>query len=266
MESIDTKPTHIMGISLLHKCNFNCDHCGYIYIGDAEDHIIKPGYKLTWEQVKTAINDCISIDGSYWNINYTGGEPTLWEDGDKSFIDILIETAKGGQSPSYNTNGSYFDDYEKTREFFFRYLDSIDAPLATFISMDKFHKNYDEKKGRAKSLDNLVKVMEEIPAEKKGLFKNHVVIIITKDPNSSLPAEMKEYYGAFGITFGDFPVMPIGRAKELTGDFPDAPEFKAPPRKESEGPTVVVLVGDDYYSGNTKIGKLGHLVDLYSRA
>jgi len=266
MENMGQRPTHVMGLSLLHKCNFNCDHCGYIYIGDAEDHIIKPGYKLTWDQVKTATVDCNDVDGSYWNMNYTGGEPTLWEDGDKSFIDILIETANGGQSPSYNTNGSYFNDYEKTREFFFKYLENTDVPLGTFISMDKFHKNYDEEKGRAKSLDNLIKVMEEIPADKKDLFRNHVIIIVTKDPDSSLPDEMKEHYGASGITFGDFPVMPIGKAKELTEPFPDSPEFKIPPRKESDGPGVVTLVGDDYYTGSTKKGKLGHLADLYPAA
>lgn len=265
MEDAQSRPTHVMGVSLLYKCNFNCEHCGYIYIGDAEDHIIKPGYKLTWHQVRTAINDCISVDGSYWNMNYTGGEPTLWEGNGKSLVDILIETAKGGQSPSYNTNGSYFDDYEKTREFFFKYLEYTDVPLGTFISMDKFHKNYDEEKGRAESLDNLVKLMDEIPADKKDLLKYHVVIIVTKDPNSSLPDEMKKYYGDFGITFGDFPMMPIGKAKDFTDEFPDAPEFKFPPRKKSEGPGVVTLVGDDYYSGNKKVGKLGHLEDLYKK-
>ncbi|MFC1839766.1 radical SAM protein [Thermodesulfobacteriota bacterium] len=265
MEHEDRKPTHIMGISLLYKCNFNCEHCGYIYIGDAEDHIIKPGYKLTWGQVTTTIKDCANVEGSYWNMNYTGGEPTLWEDNGKTFVDILIETAKGGQSPSYNTNGSYFDDYEKTREFFFKYLENTDVPLGTFISMDKFHKNYDEENGRAKSLDTLVKLMDEIPGDKKDLLKHHVVIIVTKDPNSSLPDEMKKYYGDFGITFGDFPIMPIGKAKDYNGEFPDAPEFKLPPRKESEGPGVVVLVGEDYYSGNKKIGKLGHLKDLYPK-
>jgi len=263
MEQEDRKPTNIMGISLLHKCNFNCDHCGYIYIGDAEDHIIKPGYKLTWKQVATAIKDCGRVDGAYWNMNYTGGEPTLWEENGKTFVDLLIETAKGGQSPSYNTNGSYFYDYEKTREFFFKYLENTDVPLGTFISMDKFHKNYDQEKGRAQSLDNLVRLMEEIPEDKKSLLKHHVVIIVTKDPDSSLPDEMKKYYGDFGITFGDFPIMPIGKAKEYKGEFPDAPEFKMPSGKESGGPGVVVLVGEDYYSGNKKVGKLGQLLDLY---
>ena len=257
------KPTNIMGISLLHKCNFNCDHCGYIYVGDAEDHIIKPGYKLTWDQVKTAISDCCSINGSYWNMNYTGGEPTLWNDEDKSFVDILIETALAGQSPSYNTNGSYFNDYSKCHEFFFTYMESTDEPLGTFISMDNFHNNYDKEKGRAKSLDNLVRVMNEIPENKKSRFRNHVVIIITKDPDSSLPEEMKSHYGASGITFGDFPLMPIGKAKHLTDQLPVVTEYFPPRKNASGGPQVLVLVGNDYYVGNLKTGKLGYLTDLY---
>ena len=263
----DRKPTNIMGISLLHKCNFNCKHCGYIYIGDAEDHIIKPGYTLTWAQVKTAIKDCCGINGSYWNMNYTGGEPTLWKDKGHSFVDILIETARAGQYPSYNTNGSYFDDYSKCHEFFFKYMESTDEPLGTFISMDNFHNNYDKEKGRAKSLDNLAGVMSEIPEDKKSQFRNHVVIITTKDPDSSLPAEMKAHYGKSGITFGDFPLMPIGKAKELTDQIPEVNEYFPHMKKDdSKGPHVLVLVGDDYYQGNTKTGKLGHMADLYASA
>ena len=95
MEKIE-QPENIMGISLLHKCNFNCDHCGYIYVGDADDHIIKPGYKLTWAQVMTAISDCLSFKGLLWNINFTGGEPTLWEENGHRFLDMLLEVDKAG--------------------------------------------------------------------------------------------------------------------------------------------------------------------------
>jgi MoaA/NifB/PqqE/SkfB family radical SAM enzyme len=151
-------PTHIMGVSLLYKCNFNCAHCGYIYVGDAEDHIIRPGYRLTWDQVLSAIRDCASLEGSYWNMNYTGGEPTLWREDGKDLVDVLVASAKGGALPTYNTNGSYFDDYEKCFDFFHRYVDRSDTPLKTFISMDKFHKNYDQETGRAKSLDNVTRV------------------------------------------------------------------------------------------------------------
>jgi MoaA/NifB/PqqE/SkfB family radical SAM enzyme len=263
MEYIGRKPTNIMGVSLLHKCNLNCAHCGYIYVGEAEDHIIKPGYRLSWNQVRIALDDCRSIPESYWNMNYTGGEPTLWEEGDKTFVDILMETAKAGQFPSYNTNGSYFNDFIKTRDFFFRYMDATQEPLMTFISMDKFHKNYDEVKGRAKSLDNIIKVMDEIPENRKAQFRTHVIIIITKDPESTLPAEMKTHYEASGITFGDFPLMRIGKAKNLADQIPEMIDYFPPNQNESGGPRVLVLVGDDYYLASERKGRLGHLSDLY---
>ena len=259
-------PTHIMGVSLLHKCNFSCAHCGYIYIGDAEDHIIRPGYRLTWDQVLSAINDCASLDGSYWNMNYTGGEPTLWKEDGKDLVDVLVATAKGGALPTYNTNGSYFDDYDKCYEFFHRYMDSSDTPLKTFISMDKFHKNYDQETGRAKSLDNVIRVLETFPDEKRALLSTHVVIIVTKDPNSSLPEGMKKHYGSKGITFGDFPMLNIGKAKDLKDQLPEFSGFPPMPHKEGSGPQGLVLVGEDYYIGNNKIGKLGHMLDLYPDA
>jgi pyruvate-formate lyase-activating enzyme len=259
-------PTHVMGVSLLHKCNFSCEHCGYIYVGDAEDHIIRPGYRLTWDQVMTAIRDCASLQNSYWNMNYTGGEPTLWEEDGKDLVDILIATARGGELPTYNTNGSYFDDYARCYRFFHRYLDNTDIPLKTFISMDKFHKNFDQETGRARSLDNIAKVLETFPEDLRNLLSTHIVIIVTKDPNSSLPDEMKKHYSSMGITFGDFPMLNIGRAKKLSDQLPEFPGFPPMPQKEGSGPPGLVLVGDDYYFGNKKIGKLGHMLDLYPHA
>jgi len=255
-------PTHIMGVSLLHKCNFNCEHCGYIYVGDAEDHIIRPGYRLTWDQVVKAIRDCASLEGSCWNVNYTGGEPTLWTEDGKDLVDILVASAKGGTLPTYNTNGSYFDNYNRCYEFFRRYLDNADTPLKTFVSMDKFHKNYDEGTGRAESLDNILRVLETVSDGEKVLLPVHVVIIVTKDPNSSLPDEMKKHYSSRGITFGDFPMLNIGKAKNLKDQLPEFQGFPFMPQK-GRGPMGLVLVGDDYYSGNKRIGKLGHMLDLY---
>jgi MoaA/NifB/PqqE/SkfB family radical SAM enzyme len=256
-------PTHIMGISLLYKCNFNCEHCGYIYIADEEDHIIRPGYRLTWDQVMTAIQDCASLEHSYWNVNYTGGEPTLWKEDGKDFADILIATAKGGALPTFNTNGSYFEDYDKCYEFFHKYLDSTDVPLKTFISMDKFHKNYDQDKGRAKSLDTIARVLETFPEEQRKLLSVHVVIIVTKDPNSSLPEEMKAHYGSMGVTFADFPMLDVGKAKKLKDQQPEFSGFNFPLPQVGRGPAVLVLVGDDYYVSSKKVGKLSHMLDLY---
>jgi hypothetical protein len=37
-------------------------------------------------------------------------------------------------------------------------------------------------------------------------------------------------------------------------------------KNDSGGPHVLVLVGDDYYVGNSKTGKLGRMADLYPSA
>jgi MoaA/NifB/PqqE/SkfB family radical SAM enzyme len=272
MEEIK-RPNMLMGVALLHKCNFNCEHCGYIYIGDAEDHQIRPGYKLTWDQFQTAIADCRSMEDDYWNMNFTGGETTLWEDDGKEFVDVLIETAKRGIYPSYNTNGSYFDDYGKCYDFFHKYVENTDVPLGTFISIDKFHKNYDEEKGRSKSLDNVVRVLDELPEDKRKGLRTNVVTIVTKDPNSGLPEEMISHYSALGIGLGrGFPMMAIGKAKDLVDQLPPPPDFTKMRRmRENEADERprrrgVSLVGDDYYQGPNIVGKLGHLRDLYPDA
>ena len=129
--------------------------------------------------------------------------------------------------------------------------------------MDKFHKNYDHETGRAKSLDNIARAIESFPDDKRKLLSVHVVIIVTTDPTSSLPQHMKEHYGARGITFGDFPMLNIGKAKKMQDQLPEFSGYDFPPPKEGEGPAVLVLVGDDYYSGSNKIGKLGHMRELY---
>ena len=191
---------------------------------------------MTWDQVQMAISDCISLKGSTWNMNFTGGETTLWKDGDKEFVDILISVAGAGLFPSHNTNGSYFDDLEQCRDFFHKYTDNTTVPLMTQISMDKFHKNYDEQKGRAKSLDNVVKVLDEMSADKRAVLRTHVVIIVTNETDSSLPEEMKNHYKALGITFGDFPMMAIGKAKDLLDKLPDPPDLSHMRTSDEKGP------------------------------
>jgi len=252
-----------MGVSLLHKCNFNCDHCGYIYIGDNEDHIIRPGYRLTWDQVIQAIEDCTSLENSYWNMNFTGGEPTLWEEDGKDLVDILVATANAGILPTYNTNGSYFYDYAKTFDFFQRYLDNCATHLKTFVSMDRFHNNFETETSRAKILDNLIRAYESFPEDQRALLSTHVVVIVTTDHGSSLPEEMKEYYGDRGITFGDFPMLDVGKAKKLKNQQPEFSGYPEMPVKEGSGPPVIVLVGDDYYVKYKKTGKLCRMQDLY---
>jgi organic radical activating enzyme len=263
-------PTKVLGVTLLHKCNFHCAHCGYLYVDDAVDHAIKPGYRMTWDQIQRLIDECKSIKGERFGFVLNGGEPTLWEEGDLKFIDVLLAVAEGGIIPSYNTNGSYFVDYDRCYAFFHRYSEEAKIPLKTFVSMDKFHDNYDREKERAASLDNIVKVLAEMHEEKRNLHRIHVVTIISTDPDSYLPVGMKEYYGARGVTFGDFPMQPIGRAKDLMYEMPDSAEFfknlPPPPKEETGGYPIGSLIGEDYTRHGKKVARLGNLKKLIAMA
>ena len=269
METQETRP-HFMQIALLHKCNFSCEHCGYIYLGDIDEHPIGPGYKLTFEQVQECIADCLSVkDDRGWTILITGGEPTLWEDGDKDYVDLLLECAKAGIPPSFNTNGSYWDDWDQCKAFFDRYFDNTDVRVGTLMSVDNFHRNYDKKTGRCQALDNAIRYKKSMPPERQNDFWLNAVAIVTKDPDSHLPKEMLDYYREMGAPIGEFPLLPIGKAKKINSDLlPDPPDLNrlSPPASEGD-PGGVVLIGTDYYTANRetgeKIGNLGHLKDLF---
>ena len=254
--------TNTVGLTLLHKCNFHCPHCAYLWVGDTEDHVIKPGYRLTWEQIQTFISDCRGIEGKTFSVVINGGEPTLWEEGNRKFIDVALAIAEGGIHPTYNTNGSYFADYEQCYDFFHKYAEEGKLPLMTFISIDKFHDNYDRERGRAESLDNIKKVLDEMPEEKRAMHRIHVITIVSKDQNSFLPEEMKENYGTAGFTFGDFPLQFAGRAKELADEIPDSSDlFKDGPPPDDVG----TLVGEYYRRGDKDIARLGHLKECLYR-
>jgi len=80
---------------------------------------------------------------------------------------------------------------------------------------------------------------------------------------------MKEYYGSRGVSFGEFPMQPIGRAKDLMDEIPDSEEFfknMPPPPKNTGGYPIGTLIGEDYTRHGEKVAKLGNLKELLVRA
>ena len=136
----------------------------------------------------------------------------------------------------------------------------------TAISMDKFHSNYDREKGRAVILDNILKVLYEMSPEKKAMHNVHVISVVSKDPASYLPAEMKEHYGRKGVTFSEFPLQPIGRAKNLMDEMPDTEEFfkNIPPEEGPWEMLLATLIGENYIKRGKKLGTLGRLKEIIS--
>jgi MoaA/NifB/PqqE/SkfB family radical SAM enzyme len=101
----------LMMIFLLEECNFSCDHCV------REDEPMHPGYKLSFEQLKMCLSDCHSLQSIEW-VHFSGGEPTLWTDGKRDMVDLLIEISRAGFEPGFITNGSNFMITANVTSFF----------------------------------------------------------------------------------------------------------------------------------------------------
>jgi len=273
----------LMMVFLLEECNFSCNHCV------VEDEPMPIGYKLSFEQLKMCLSDCQSLETVEW-VHFSGGEPTLWREGNLDLVDLLIEISKAGFEPGFTTNGSYFNDYTKCNELFQRYFNNSNKSLRLSISIDTFHQNFNVPKGRAKSLDNVVQYKLTLPSEKKELLNVNIITTISKDHKSLLPKKMINYYQSLGLTFYFLPLKAVGKAKSLSHLCPNLESekqeelgafylFHQKGNKEEDETSNIVLIGNDYYWPQPrrknksigydfkKIGSLGHLplkiTDIY---
>lgn len=256
-------------VFLLEECNFLCAHCS------REDGLMYPDYKLSFEQLRLCLSDCQNLQ-SLQRIHFTGGEPTLWTEGNLDFVDILVEVSKADFEPSFITNGSHFTDYDKCHDFFCRYFNLSGKPLHVFISIDTFHRNFDVEKSRSQSLDNVIKCLAL--SEKGELLNITVIVVVSKDVNSLLPDEMIEHYESLGIEFGFTPLLPRGKAKSFSHLCPNLQSGKSEDlgayhrfyQKENwEKQNVtsrMALFDNDYYFGKRQVARLGNLPETIIQA
>jgi MoaA/NifB/PqqE/SkfB family radical SAM enzyme len=264
----------LMMIFLLEECNFECAHCG------REDEPMDPGYKLFFGQLQGCLSDCRNLESIRW-VHFSGGEPTLWKEGDRDLGDLLLEIADAGYTPGFTSNGSLFVNYSRCRDFFTRYVDNSSATLRVYFSIDTFHKNFNAEKGRARSLDNIIRLKQGLPTIKADLLDISVLVAVSKDVDSLLPDEMIQHYESLGISFGYVPLYPIGKAKSFSHLCPDLDSdnpddlgayrrfHKKEIRKKRDDTRNlfrtdhIILIGDNYYFSDPwyKVGRLGHLPD-----
>ncbi|MFX0027953.1 MAG: radical SAM protein [Candidatus Hermodarchaeota archaeon] len=264
----------LMMVFLLEKCNFSCIHCVRV------DEPMPIGYKLSFEQLKLCLSDCHTLETIEW-VHFSGGEPTLWTDEKLDLADLLIEISKAGFEPGFTTNGSYFIDYIKCHELFQKYFNNANKRLRLYISIDTFHQNFNVQKGRAKSLDNVIKYKLTLPSKKRELFNIIVITTISKDPQSLLPKKMIKHYQSLGLEFLFLPLRAVGKGKSLSYLCPNLesnkqeelgayyPFHQKKERKERFVTINLVLIDNGYYFHNPwrKIGSLGHIplrvIDMY---
>ncbi|UCE67723.1 MAG: radical SAM protein [Candidatus Zixiibacteriota bacterium] len=276
---IEIKDKSLMMIFLLEECNFKCAHCG------REDEPMDPGYKLSFDQLQRCLSDCRNLKSINW-IHFSGGEPTLWKEGTRDLVNLLLEIVDAGYTPGFTTNGSLFVNYDRCRDFFSLYTDCSTVPLRLYFSIDTFHKNYNAKKGRAKSLDNIIRLKKELSREKADLLNVSIIVTVSKDVDSLLPDEMIKNYESREIKFGFIPLYPMGKAKSFSHLCPDLdsdnPEglgayrryYKKEDRKKPGDAEDrlrtdhIILIGNDYYFSDPwyKVGRLGYLPNGIIRA
>jgi MoaA/NifB/PqqE/SkfB family radical SAM enzyme len=278
-----------MMVFLLEECNFACPHCV------REDEPMEVGYKLSFGQLRSCLGDCNTL-GSVRRVHFSGGEPTLWREGDLDLVDLLHEIAASGFTPGFISNGSLFCDYGRCYDFFRRYVDSSGVSLRFYLSIDTFHGNFDPGIGRAQSLDNVLRCKGELPENKGDLIgQPHVVVTVSKDKSSLLPDGMVAYYESKGVCFSFVPLVCAGRARYMKDLCPDlgsndpdalgayyrfAPELTgSSPEEDPNRPTAdyLILIGEYYYiheslktgldrGGWRKVAGLGQLTDSILRA
>jgi len=250
-------------IFLLEECNNDCPHCV------RTDEPMLPGYKLYSEQLKICLEDCKKLESIEW-VHFSGGEPTIWREGALGLVDLLIAISDAGFDPGFTTNGIIFQDYNECKGFFKKYLENSDRVLRLYLSIDTFHSNFDAVKGIAPSLDNLLRLGEDLTHEKKKQLDLTVLVVISKDVNSLLPEEMIRHYESMGVDFRFLPLKPMGKAGNLTDLCPvlrsDKPEDLGAYHKyynkelvESRSVDNIVLIGNDYYFHTPQFRKIARL-------
>lgn len=262
-----------MMIFLLEECNFSCSHCV------REDEPMGPDYRLSFGQLQLCLSDCRSLDSVRW-VHFSGGEPTLWTDGNHDLVDLLLEISDAGFTPGFTTNGSHFANYDLCHDFFEKYLDGSAMPLRLYVSIDTFHNNFDAEKGRSQSLDNVIRCKTDMSPGKGELLNIAVAAVISKDARSLLPDEMIRHYESLGVTFSFVPLRCKGKGKKLSHLCPDLGSDKpedlgayyrfcqtgAQSKRNQENldeALCTVLIGDDYYVSWPwrKVAELGRLPD-----
>lgn len=287
--AIEIADTSFMMVFLLEECNFACPHCV------REDEPMAPGYKLSFGQLQSCLADCRAL-GSIRRVHFSGGETTLWWEGDRDLVDLLVEIAAAGFTPGFISNGSSFCEYDRCYDFFGRYAEGSGVPLRFYLSIDTFHDNFDPETGRARSLDNVLRCKRELPGGKGHLLgEPQVVVIVSKDPGSLLPDDMIAHYQSQAVQFCFVPLRYIGRARSMRELCPDPdsddPEElgayqryaparrRRPPKQDAEhmAADYLILIGDDYYvhigggggGGHDdwrKLATLGRFLDSIMRA
>ena len=146
------------GVILLKGRNRSCPHCF------RRDLPGKNSDRLRYDQFLTGLGDMeFVVPRQPGRMYLSGGEPTIWRDGDRQVTELLAEMCERGFAPGLVTNGSAFTTRDATREFFDAYFARGGQSINVVVSVDVWHDNLDQATNGCISLDNVLHYGKEHP-------------------------------------------------------------------------------------------------------
>jgi hypothetical protein len=150
-------------------------------------------------------------------VAYSGGEPSLWRDGEKGLADLLAATAQRALSPLVVTNGSLFRDDDFTRAFLDRYLQLTDARAQVHVSVDHWHRGT-WLNGRSPALETFLRCRDE--HGRMARLEVTIVSLWCLDDVRNVPPEEFSKYTDAGIGLHYLPLSPLGSPEVLSSIAP----------------------------------------------
>ena len=190
-------------VILTDRCTLSCDTC-FRPRGTDQD--------APW--LFGELDECLAAIAAagHTSVFYSGGEPSLWSDGEIGFAELLAATARHGLSPAFATNGWAFRSYEEASALLGRYFERTKQRLYVVVSVDHWHEG-SWVDGRSPALDALLQWQRGHAAS--AHLEVELASLCCRDHTRNIPPKDFAPYADAGVKIGYPPLSPRGRAREL---------------------------------------------------
>lgn len=190
------KNKQIMIIETTSFCNSRCKHC-------LRTHSTSGSYNFSYADLMIALDEIKEFSKNFdsFELKISGGEPTIWRDGEYNILDLLEQCEKRELNYSLVTNGKLFANKEYCKTFFENLKQRNVLSLNIFCTIDNFHENYFME---SPILDNLLSV---------DSVKLNITVQSTcsTDKDFNISADFIKKYFDQGIKFIINPLLPWGK-------------------------------------------------------
>jgi len=192
-------------VVLTDACNLSCRAC-FRPRGPEQEAV-----PWSFSGLESCLDELVSVGQR--SVGYTGGEPSLWRDGEKTFPDLLAASSRLGLSVMFVTNGRPFRDYDSACAFLDRYFGLTQASLRAIVSVDHWHDGT-WADGRSPALESVLSWLEA--NADTNILEVEVASLWGLDDSHNIPLGEFARYTEAGIKISYVPLSPTGRAHALS--------------------------------------------------